>query len=62
MSSFAALSSAILPTDEEMEAQEHLQVPPLLEDETVWSLAFSPCGMFMASGGDLGGIRIWARM
>jgi WD40 repeat protein len=36
-------------------------IPPLKEPETIWSLAFSPCGMFLASGGDNGGIRIWAR-
>jgi WD40 repeat protein len=37
------------------------EIPPLKEPETIWSLAFSPCGMFLASGGDNGGIRIWAR-
>jgi hypothetical protein len=26
-------------------------VPPLKEPETIWSLAFSPCGMYLASGG-----------
>lgn len=36
-------------------------VPPLKEPETIWSLAFSPCGMYLASGGDNGGIRLWAR-
>lgn len=36
-------------------------VPPLQDPETVWSLAFSPCGQWLASGGDGGGVRIWER-
>lgn len=36
-------------------------IPPLQDPETVWSLAFSPCGKYLASGGDGGGIRLWAR-
>ena len=36
-------------------------VPPLQDPETVWSVAFSPCGQYLASGGDGGGIRIWER-
>lgn len=59
--SFNALAAALMPTQEEQQAIDHLNVPPLLEDETVWSLVFSPCGRYMASGGDLGGVRIWAR-
>ncbi|KAJ9104583.1 hypothetical protein QFC21_002081 [Naganishia friedmannii] len=53
---------------EQEEAQEtgvttndSFTVPALKDPETIWSLAFSPCGMFLASGGDNGGIRIWAR-
>ncbi|KAJ9115131.1 hypothetical protein QFC22_005461 [Naganishia vaughanmartiniae] len=55
-------------TSEQKEARETLPttddefpVPALKDPETIWSLAFSPCGMFLASGGDNGGIRIWAR-
>nr|XP_019046821.1 WD40 repeat protein Ciao1 [Kwoniella bestiolae CBS 10118]OCF25751.1 WD40 repeat protein Ciao1 [Kwoniella bestiolae CBS 10118] len=33
----------------------------LIPSPTVWSLAFSPDGGYLASGGDLGGIRIWKR-
>ncbi|KAJ9098550.1 hypothetical protein QFC19_006318 [Naganishia cerealis] len=40
---------------------DEFTVPALKDPETIWSLAFSPCGMFLASGGDNGGIRIWAR-
>ncbi len=36
-------------------------IPPLKELETIWSLAFSPCGRYLASGGDAGGLRIWQR-
>lgn len=61
ISAYNSLVTALLPTPEEREAETYLNVPPLLEDETVWSLAWSPCGRFLASGGDLGGIRIWAR-
>lgn len=43
------------------DGEEGFRVPPLMEDETVWSVAWSPCGRYMASGGDLGGVRIWAR-
>ncbi|WRT64488.1 uncharacterized protein IL334_001420 [Kwoniella shivajii] len=56
-----SLINALIPTAEEKEADEQLDVPPLEEDETVWSLAFSPDGGYLASGGDLGGIRIWKR-
>lgn len=42
-------------------AATDLVVPPLQDSETVWSLAWSPCGRFLASGGDRGGIRLWAR-
>lgn len=38
-----------------------LTIPPLKEPETIWSLAFSPCGRYLASGGDGGGLRIWQR-
>ncbi|ORY21257.1 putative cytosolic iron-sulfur protein assembly protein 1 [Naematelia encephala] len=51
----------LAPNDEEREAEEKVVVPPLEEDETVWSLAWSPDGQMLASGGDLGGIRIWTR-
>ncbi|WVQ80100.1 hypothetical protein IAT38_002201 [Cryptococcus sp. DSM 104549] len=57
----ASLAAALMPSPEDKEADEQLQVPPLEEDETVWSLAWSPCGRYLASGGDQGGIRIWAR-
>ncbi|WVQ98354.1 hypothetical protein IAU59_005477 [Kwoniella sp. CBS 9459] len=56
-----ALIAALVPSAEEKAAEEKLVVPPLEEDETVWSLAWSPCGRFLASGGDTGGIRIWQR-
>jgi WD40 repeat protein len=49
------------PTEAERKADEMLDVPPLEEDETVWALAWSPCGKFLASGGDLGGVRLWER-
>lgn len=41
--------------------EEEFHVPELKEPETIWALAFSPCGQFLASGGDNGGIRVWAR-
>nr|ODO04327.1 WD40 repeat protein Ciao1 [Cryptococcus depauperatus CBS 7855] len=47
--------------DPESDWYEALHVPPLEEDETIWSLAWSPCGRFLASGGDNGGIRLWQR-
>jgi WD40 repeat protein len=56
------------PAGEDAEAEgatradgDEFVIPPLKEPETIWSLAFSPCGMYLASGGDNGGIRIWAR-
>lgn len=49
-----AEETSLAPTDE-------FTIPALKDPETIWSLAFSPCGMFLASGGDNGGIRIWAR-
>ncbi|RXK37234.1 WD40 repeat protein Ciao1 [Tremella mesenterica] len=52
--------SALYPTEEE-KAAAALHIPPLLEDETVWCLSWSPCGKYLASGGDRGGIRIWTR-
>jgi WD40 repeat protein len=55
-----SLVSAMGDTPAEAAASE-LVVPPLVEAETVWSLAWSPCGRFLASGGDRGGIRLWAR-
>ncbi|WVO14924.1 hypothetical protein L204_102564 [Cryptococcus depauperatus] len=55
------LIDALVPSKEEREADEALHVPPLEEDETIWSLAWSPCGRFLASGGDNGGIRLWQR-
>ncbi|WVR04866.1 hypothetical protein IAU60_001878 [Kwoniella sp. DSM 27419] len=56
-----ALIKALMPSPEEKEAEDHIEVPPLEEDETVWCLAWSPCGRYFASGGDSGGIRIWTR-
>ncbi|WWD21771.1 hypothetical protein CI109_106258 [Kwoniella shandongensis] len=56
-----SLISALIPSQAEKEAEEKLAVPPLEEDETVWCLAWSPCGRYLASGGDQGGIRIWTR-
>jgi len=56
----ASLRAALEPSAED-KAVEALNVPPLEEDETVWSLGWSPCGRYLASGGDLGGIRIWQR-
>lgn len=48
-------------TDDSKTDTDEFEIPPLKDPETIWSLAFSPCGMFLASGGDNGGIRIWAR-
>lgn len=36
-------------------------VPPLQDPETVWSVAFSPDGQLLASGGDSGQIRVWSQ-
>lgn len=55
------LVPAIFPSKEEQEAEEAINLPPLEEDETVWSLAWAPGGQYLASGGDNGGIRIWTR-
>lgn len=38
-----------------------LEVPELEEAETVWALAWSPCGGYLASAGDRGGIRLWKK-
>ncbi|CAK9779745.1 WD40 repeat-like protein [Cutaneotrichosporon oleaginosum] len=56
-----SLREALSPTPPEKEA-EALDVPPLREPETVWSLAWSPDGKFLASGGDQGGVRLWERV
>lgn len=55
------LIDALVPTEEEKKAEAELQVPPLEEHETVWCLAWSPDGRWLASGGDNGGIRLWRR-
>lgn len=47
-------------TEEERD-EEGLEVPPLQEPETVWCLAWTPDGKYLASGGDTGGIRLWRR-
>lgn len=60
-SSSPSLIEALSPTEPEREAQA-LDVPPLREPETVWSLAWSPDGRYLASGGDRGGIRLWERV
>lgn len=57
----AALVESMGDSPEEAAARA-IDVPPLVESETVWSLAWSPCGRFLASGGDQGGIRLWVRM
>lgn len=57
----SALRTALYPTKEEQEADASIDLPPLEEDETVWSLAWAPGGGYLASGGDNGGIRIWTR-
>lgn len=59
--SASPLVPLIFASKQEQEAEEAIQLPPLEEDETVWSLAWAPDGQFMASGGDNGGIRIWTR-
>lgn len=59
--SSSALVPVLFPSKEEQEAEAAIDLPPLEEDETVWSLAWAPSGQFMASGGDKGGIRIWKR-
>lgn len=56
-----SLLEALSPTEPEKEAQS-LDVPPLREPETVWALAWSPDGRYLASGGDQGGIRLWERV
>jgi WD40 repeat protein len=55
-----ALISALTPNDLD-KAVEELNIPVLEEGETVWCLAFSGDGNILASGGDLGGIRLWSR-
>ncbi|TYJ55113.1 hypothetical protein B9479_004252 [Cryptococcus floricola] len=55
------LIEALLPTQEEQEADAALQVPELEEDETVWCVAWSADGGWMVSGGDTGGLRVWRR-
>ena len=55
------LATSLYPTKEEREADASIDLPPLEEDETVWSLAWAPGGSYLASGGDNGGIRIWTR-
>jgi WD40 repeat protein len=57
----ASTLAALLPTEEERLAEAQVDVPPLEEDETVWCLAWSGCGGYLASGGDEGGVRIWKR-
>jgi len=59
-SSSPHLLSAMADSEAEAAAGD-LVVPPLVEAETVWALVWSPCGRFLASGGDRGGIRLWAR-
>ncbi|BEI90349.1 uncharacterized protein CcaverHIS019_0304190 [Cutaneotrichosporon cavernicola] len=56
-----SLREALSPTPPEKEALA-LDIPPLVEDETVWSIAWSPNGRFLASGGDCGGVRLWERV
>ncbi|WWC86593.1 uncharacterized protein L201_001470 [Kwoniella dendrophila CBS 6074] len=56
-----SLIDALIPSKEEKELQDKLIIPPLEEDETIWSLAFSPNGKYLACGGDLGGIRIFKK-
>ncbi|KAL1407010.1 Glycerol kinase [Vanrija albida] len=60
-SASAALLAEMGPSAAEL-AGRAVEVPPLAEAETVWSLAWSPCGKYLATGGDSGGIRLWARM
>ncbi|RSH92443.1 Cytosolic iron-sulfur protein assembly protein [Saitozyma podzolica] len=60
-SSATSVIAELKPSEAERKADEALDVPPLEEDETVWALAWSPCGRFLASGGDLGGVRLWER-
>jgi WD40 repeat protein len=55
-----SLRSALSQNDIEREVAS-LKIPDLEEGETVWCLAFSPDGGILASGGDLGGIRLWYR-
>jgi WD40 repeat protein len=59
-SASSSLTAALTP-DELDKAVETLHIPVLEEGETVWCLAFSPDGGVLASGGDLGGIRLWTR-
>lgn len=56
----APVIPALALTDEEADGAE-LEVPPLEEAETVWSLAWSPDGGYLASAGDRGGIRLWKK-
>ncbi|TXT13045.1 hypothetical protein VHUM_01446 [Vanrija humicola] len=57
----AALLAQMGPSAAEL-AGRAVVVPPLVDAETVWSLAWSPCGTYLATGGDAGGVRLWARM
>jgi WD40 repeat protein len=60
--SLAVTATATTTDDMQVEPDEDdFEIPALVEPETVWAVAFSPCGGYLASGGDLGGVRIWTR-